>query len=98
MQHSLSSPCFVLSVYFPSGGSCLNQYRFWIINTTDFFPEQTASKKVLIMCFQGSIKYFSNLSIFFVQNYFKCILFDLSKLYIFPCWKAKREEFGFMSI
>lgn len=64
MQHSLSSPCFEFSVYFPCGGNCLNQYRSWVINTTDFCTEQTASKKVLIMCFQLSMEYFSNLSWF----------------------------------
>lgn len=70
MQHSLSSPCFELSVYFPSGGSCcLNQYIFWVINTTDF-TEQTASEKVLIMCFQLSMEYFSNLSLFFCLELF----------------------------
>lgn len=35
------------------------------------------------MCFQLSVEYFSNLSIFFFRNYFKYFLFDLSKLWVF---------------
>lgn len=49
MQHSPSSPRFVLLVCRPRGVSCcLNQYRFWVINTIDLFTEQTASKNTLI--------------------------------------------------